>query len=47
MTKDYSRVEIDGSAKLSVGDFPFATIAVLGSIVALKVFLLVFLLVSI
>lgn len=46
MTKDYSRIEIDGSGKLSASDFPFATVAVVGSIVALTGFLLVFLLVS-
>jgi hypothetical protein len=46
MPKNYSRVEIDGSGKLSASDLPFATIAVVGSIVALTGFLLVFLLVS-
>lgn len=45
--KDYSRVDIEGSGRLSVADFPLATIAIVGSIVALKAFLLVFLLVSI
>lgn len=46
MAKNYSRVEIDGSGKLSSGDFPFATVAAIGSIVALTAFLLVFLFVS-
>ena len=46
MPKDYSRIEIDGSGKLSASDFPVATVAVVGSIVALTGFLLVFLLVS-
>lgn len=46
MAQDYSRVEIDGSGKLSASDFPFATVAIVGSIVALTGFLLVFLLVS-
>jgi hypothetical protein len=45
--KDYSRVEIEGSGGLSAGDFPLATVAVVGSIVALTGFLFVFLLVSI
>ena len=47
LPKDYSRIEIDGSAKLGAGDFPLATVAVVGSIVALTAFLLLFLLVSI
>lgn len=46
MTKDYSHVDIDGSGKLSVSDFPLTTIAIVASIVALTAFLLVFLLVS-
>jgi hypothetical protein len=46
MAQDYSRIEIDGSDKLSASDFPFATVAVVGSIVALTGFLLLFLLVS-
>ena len=45
--KDYSRVEIEGSGGLSAGDFPLATVAVVGSIAALTGFLFVFLLVSI
>ncbi len=45
--KDYSRVDIEGSGRLKAADFPLATIAVVGSIVALKAFLLAFLLVSI
>ena len=45
--KDYSRVDIEGSRRLKAADFPLATIAVVGSIVALKAFLLAFLLVSI
>jgi hypothetical protein len=46
MGKDYSRIEIDGVRKLGVSDFPLATVAVVGSIVALTGFLLLFLLVS-
>ncbi len=46
MTKDYSQVDIDGSGKLNLADFPMATIAIVGSIVALTAFLFVFLLVS-
>ena len=45
--KNYSRIDIDGSGKrLSMADIPFATVAVVGSIVALTIFLLAFLLVS-
>jgi len=47
MSKDYAEVDIDGSDKLTLSDFPLTTIAVVGSIVALKAFLLAFVLVSI
>lgn len=47
MTKNYSRVDIEGSGgRLSMADFSIGAIAVVGSIVALKMFLLAFLLVS-
>ena len=47
MSKNYSQVDIDGSGKLTASDFPLATIAVVGAIVAAKLFLLAFVLVSI
>ena len=46
MTKDYSRVDIDASGSLGAHDFPVATVAAVGSIVRLTVFLIMFLLVS-
>jgi hypothetical protein len=47
MSRNYSQVDIDGSGKLVPSDFPLATIGVVGAIVAVKLFLLTFLLVSI
>lgn len=47
MSKNYSRIDIDSSGRLSAADFPLATIATVGAIVAFTAFLLVFLLVSI
>ena len=47
MAKDYSRIDIDGGGgPLSFADFPMGTVAIVGSIIALTVFLLAFLLVS-
>ncbi len=47
MNKNYSQVDIDGSGRLLPSDFPPATLAIVGAIVAVKLFLLAFLLVSI
>jgi hypothetical protein len=47
MSKNYSRVDIDSPGKLSLADFPLATIAAIGAIIAFTAFLLAFLLVSI
>lgn len=47
MSKNYSRVDIDSPGRLSLADFPVATIAAIGAIIAFTVFLLAFLLVSI
>ncbi|HEX6603346.1 MAG TPA: hypothetical protein VF027_00515 [Sphingomicrobium sp.] len=47
MTKNYSRIDIDGpGTPLTMADFPLAAVVVVGSIVALTLFLLAFLLVS-
>ena len=46
MAKDYSKIDIDGTGRLSLADFPLATVAVVASIIALSVFLLAFLLFS-
>ena len=47
MTKNYSRVDIEGSGtRLTMADFPLGALAVVGAIVALKMFLLAFLVVS-
>jgi hypothetical protein len=44
---NYSRIDIDGTGgRLSFADFPLATVAIVGSIIALTLFLLAFLLVS-
>jgi hypothetical protein len=47
MSKNYSRIDIDSPGRLSAADFPLATIAAVGAIIALTAFLLAFLLVSI
>lgn len=44
--KDYSRIDIDTSGRLGMGDFPLGTVAAVASIIGLTVFLLMFLLVS-
>jgi hypothetical protein len=47
MSKNYSHIDIEGAGRgLRWADFSFATIAVVGSIIAFTMFLLAFLLVS-
>jgi len=46
MSKNYSHIDIDGTGgRLRWADFSFATVAVVGSIIAFTMFLLAFLLV--
>ena len=47
MSKNYSHFDIDSAGRLSASDFPLATIAAVGAIVAFTAFLLAFVLVSI
>ena len=47
MSKNYAHLDIDSPGRLRAADFPLATIAAVGAIVAFTAFLLAFVLVSI